>query len=120
MNAKSQKPAVSRYKLTASLILGGLAGAAAGAATAASVEGDAPAISVTYDAAKLANDAAVHALYARIVAASQDVCPVLSQGRRWAATSATIECRKQAIERAVRQVNNPRLAALLVAHSKDG
>ncbi len=120
MNAKLRTAGSSRSKLTALWVLCGLAGAAtAGAANVSPIEGEVPAIAVKYDAQSLASEDAVRALYARIVVASREVCPDMSVGHRWA-DNATAACRKQAIARAVKQVNNPRLAALYDTSSKRG
>ena len=119
MNVKHETAPFSRPTLKMLMVLCGLAGGvAAGAAGAAALEGDVPAIAVKYDPAALVSDGAVRALYGRIVAASREVCPDMSVGR---IPSASVEaCRRQSIARAVMHVNNPRLAALYATSSKNG
>ena len=123
MNTQFKSAALPRFKLTALMILCGLASAGAAsvasAASAANREGDVPVLSVKYDPQSLGNDVAVRALYGRIVAASREVCPDMSVGHPWIGEAA-VQCRKQAIAQAVKKINNPRLAALYVSNSKNG
>jgi len=102
------------------LLILGAAGSflAAGAAGAAELAGNAPKIVVHYDSQMLATDNGVHTLYRRLNAAADKVCVQEDYGR-WV-SAAVRACRKQAVERAVEQINNPRLAALQAAQSKSG
>ncbi len=101
------------------LLLGGIAGVmAAGGAGAASVDGDAPSVVVKYTEQSLATDEGVHALYRRITYAAKRVCPDTS--RDLARQVKVEQCRNEAVARAVRQIDNSRLAALHAAHSKNG
>jgi UrcA family protein len=111
--------AVSRPKITLLMVLCGVVGlAATGAVSAASVADDVPRQVVKYSPATLSSDAGVRSLYHRIVKAAEDVCP-LPSGSRFV-TTAVAECRAQSVARAVRQIDNPRLAALLEGNSKSG
>jgi len=111
--------AVSRPKLTLLMVLCGVVGAAAsGAVSAAAPADDVPRQVVKYSPATLSTDAGVKSLYHRIVNAAAEVCP-LPSGTRFVPT-AVAECRAQSIARAVHQVDNPRLAALLESNSKRG
>jgi UrcA family protein len=106
----------SRPKITLLMVLCGVIGlATSGAASAAD---DVPHQVVKYSPATLSTDAGVRSLYHRIVKAAEEVCP-LPSGSRFV-TTAVAECRAQSVVRAVHQVNNPRLAALLENNSKSG
>ena len=99
------------------LLLGSLAGVmAAGAASAA---GDVPAVSVKYSQESLATNGGVYDLYRRITIAAKQVCPDVSI-RELSALHRVAECREQAVARAIRQIDNSRLAALYATHSKNG
>ncbi len=120
MNAQQETAVPSRPKLALSMVLCGLIGAVcASAAGAAAAAGDVPAITVKYDSQSLVSDAGVRALYRRLVAASVEVCPDRSVGHPWVGEAAA-KCRKEAVERAVLQVHDPRLAALHATNSKNG
>ena len=102
------------------LLLGSLAGImAAGGASAARLDSDVPSVVVKYNEQSLATDEGVYALYRRITTAARRVCPdapISNLG-----LLAEVEhCRNQAIARAIRQIDNSRLAALHAAHSKNG
>ncbi len=117
--SSNKQVAVSRPKITLLMVLCGVVGlAATGAASAASVADDVPRQVVKYSPAALGSDAGVRSLYHRIVKAAEDVCP-LPSGSRFV-TAAVAECRAQSVARAVRQIDNPRLAALLEGNPKSG
>jgi UrcA family protein len=103
------------------LLLGSLAGImAAGAAGAAILDsGDLPTVVVKYSKESLATDEGVNALYRRITNAARQVCPV-EPTRDLKLQSQIDHCRNQAIARAIRQIDNSRLAALHSARSKNG
>jgi UrcA family protein len=103
------------------LLLGGLAGIlAAGAAGAARLDSDeVPSVVVKYSEQSLATDEGVSALYRQIKNAAKQVCPA-EDTRDLKRQSLIRECRNQAVARAVRQIDNSRLAALHAAHSKNG
>src|SRR2546429_8872336 len=98
--------------LTACLIVGASAYAAAPADPS-------PSVRVSYHDLDLATEQGTQALYARIVLAARRVCEV-SDIRKLAEVAAANACREQAIARAVRDVNNPRLAAIYTAHQRHG
>jgi UrcA family protein len=101
------------------LVLSSFAGLmAAGAASAGSPD-DVPTAVVKYSEQSLATDEGVQTLYRRITAAARQVCPEASI-RSFALQKQVEQCRDQAITRAIRQIDNSRLAALHAAHSKNG
>jgi UrcA family protein len=107
-------------KLTLLMVLGGLIGASCASAVYAATPGDPPpGVAVTYDPQSLATDAGAKAVYRRLVKAAEAVCPAPFSGSRLV-SHATQECRQLAIARAVRQINNPRLAALCGSRTKTG
>jgi UrcA family protein len=98
----------------ATLIIGA-ATSAFGAAPAA----EAPSIRVSYNDLNLATEQGTLALYARIVSAAGKVCEV-PDIRDLDQVAAANACRAQAIEHAVRDVGNERLAALYTARRSHG
>jgi UrcA family protein len=112
------RAAGSRAKF-ASLLLGSLAGVmAVGAASAASPDSGVPTVVVQYSEQSLATDGGVNDLYRRITNAAKQVCPTASI-REFRALRQVEECRDQAVARAIRQIDNSRLAALYATHSKN-
>ena len=102
------------------LLLGSLAGImAAGGASAARLDSDVPSVVVKYNEQSLATDEGVYALYRRITTAARRVCPDAGT-RDWGLRAQVEQCRNEAIARAIRKIDNPRLAALHAAHSKNG
>ena len=102
------------------LLLGSLAGImAAGGASAARLDSDVPSVVVKYNEQSLATDEGVYALYRRITTAARRVCPDAGT-RDWGLRAQVEQCRNEAIARAIRQIDNSRLAALHAAHSKNG
>ena len=102
------------------VLLGSLAGVmAAGAAGAATRGSDVPSVVVKFDGLTLDTDSGVNQLYRRIESAARQVCP--DGTMRDLSTYQRVEqCRKQAVARAIRQIDNPRLAALHAVRSKSG
>ena len=98
------------------MVLCGLLGAAAGAATP---EDPAPSIVIKYDPRSLATDAGTTAVYRRLVKAAEAVCPGAAPGSR-IPSAAAYTCRQQAVARAVHLINNPRLVALGAPREKTG
>ncbi|TLY76205.1 MAG: UrcA family protein [Gammaproteobacteria bacterium] len=86
---------------------------------AAATDDTPPSVQVKYGDLNLATDEGARALYGRIVWAARKVCPV-SDIRKLAELAAAKACEAQAIEHAVRDVNNPRLAAAHSAHQRQG
>jgi UrcA family protein len=97
------------------------AAAAAGlgfaAAAGAQTSDQALSLAVRYSPASLDTDSGVRHLYAQLVKAAETVC-VQPDGRL--PSTAVLECRRQAVARAVAQVHNSRLADLSASHSKMG
>jgi len=110
------RAAGSRAKI-ALAVLGALAGVMA--AGAASAESAVPSVVVKYSEASLATDNGVQDLYRRITYAARKVCPAGTFGDLSYARLVA-ECRNQAIARAIRQIDNSRLAELYATHSKNG
>ena len=102
------------------LLLGSLAGIiAAGAASAAGLDSDVPSIVVKYSEQSLATDEGAYALYRRITSAAEKVCPDVWD-KNLSRRALAEQCREEAVARAIRQIDNSRLAALHAAHSKNG
>ena len=102
------------------VLLGGLAGViAAGAAGAATSDSDVPSVVVKFNDLTLDTDDGVNRLYRRIESAARRVCPDGIMGDL-AAQQQVERCRRQAMTRAIRQIDNPRLAALHALRSKSG
>src|SRR5665811_993748 len=91
------------------LLLGSLAGVvAAGTASAADI--DVPSLAVKYSLQSLATDSGVQDLYRRITLAARKVCPENSV-RDLSMQRQVEQCRDEAVARAIRQIDNSRLAA---------
>jgi UrcA family protein len=101
------------------LLVGSLAGVIAAGAANANPDGDAPSLVVQYSRQSLATDAGASDLYRRITAAARQVCPSASMGDLHALQRER-QCRNEAVARAIRQIDNSRLAALHASHSKNG
>jgi UrcA family protein len=102
------------------VLLGSLAGVmAAGAAGAATPDSGVPSVVVKFDALTLDTDSGVNQLYRRIESAAKQVCPDGTM-RDLSAHQRVEQCRKQAVARAIQQIDNPRLAALHAVRSKSG
>lgn len=80
---------------------------------------DVPTLSVKYSPRSLATDQGAREVYHRLVVASELVCPVSSSATRFVSESIK-ECRSEALARAVRQIDNSRLAAVYANSSKNG
>jgi UrcA family protein len=116
----SSRTSTTRQLLRASAALGAtfLIGAAT-AAYAAAPAPEAPSVRVSYNDLNLATEQGTLALYGRIVSAASKVCRV-SDIRILTEVTAAKVCREQAIERAVRDVGNERLAAVYTARRGHG
>ncbi len=101
------------------MLCGTVGGFAAGAANAAGAPDEAPSVTVQYDPRTLDTDRGADALYRRIANAAADVCPAASP-RELARYAVTERCRRQAIARAVRQIDSQRLAEVLAARATRG
>jgi UrcA family protein len=103
---------MTRQLLRASAALGATFIVGTATAAAAITAADAlPTVTVGYHDLNLGTEKGTLALYARIESAAYKVCQV-SDIRNLAEVAAASACRAQAIERAVRDVNSPRLAAV--------
>jgi UrcA family protein len=111
------KPSRSGFAL---LLLGSLAGVmAAGAAGAATFDNDPPSVVVKYSDVALATDSGVNQLYRRITSAAKQVCPD-SSVRDLGMQRQVEACRNLAVARAIRRIDNSRLAALYATRTKNG
>jgi UrcA family protein len=111
---------VARPTVTLLMVLCGivLSSAVATSAGAATTDAAVPSTTVRYNAGSLATDSGARAVYRRIVNAAENVCP--QQSGSPFINAAIKECRDQAVARAVRAVNNPRLAALYATSTNRG
>jgi UrcA family protein len=96
-----------------------LLGGALSAAHAASPADGVPTMVVSYGDLNLSTDDGARTLYRRIAAAARQVCP-LEDPRDLVGTAHSNACRTQAVARAVRDINSPRVAALHAEHSNRG
>jgi UrcA family protein len=119
MNSLTLRPHGNRYALLTALTACIAIGAGAAAARAAEPSVTAPAVKVSYRDLNLTTDAGNSALYARLEQAAAKVC-VVDDIRDLAAVAARPACEQQAIARAVRAINSPRLAALHSARAPHG
>jgi UrcA family protein len=101
------------------LLAGGLAAAAAGTAGAAPAA-DVPTDVLYYSPATLASDSGVQSLYHRIARAAEKVCENQHESGTRLPSDAELQCRRHAVEEAVANVHNTRLAALADSRSKSG
>jgi UrcA family protein len=107
-----------KNKITLAMLMCGIgAVAAAGMASAATPDLDAPTIAVKYDPATLDSYSGARQLYARIETAATEVCP--NYDAHFVSHQVQV-CREHAIESAVAKVHNPRLAAIYLSASKRG
>ena len=111
-------PNAGRRAKLSMLLLGSLAGVLA-VGTAGAADADVPSMSVKYTQQSLATESGVHDLYRRITEAARKVCPETST-RDLGEQQKVTECRHAAVARAIRQIDDPRLAALHAAHPKNG
>jgi UrcA family protein len=117
-NFITARVAGSRTK-SALLLLAGFVGVmGVGAAGAASPGSDVPSIVVKYSDQSLTTDGGVKELYHRIVKAATKVCPEASI-RSLSLQSQVQQCRQEAVARAIRQIDNSRLATLHATNSKN-
>jgi UrcA family protein len=114
------RAAGSRLKIGL-LMLTGAFGCALGVGTAAAQtsDNDVPRIVLHYSSQTLATDNGVQQLYRQIVHAAKQVCPDAGI-HDLAARASALQCREQAVARAVHQVDSSELAALYATSSKRG
>ena len=100
------------FRLALLAVAGTLAGlSATQAGPPATGKSSPPAVSVRYDDLDLASDAGVRRLYARLRHAATRVCPD-AHDRQLDRAIRTRACQAQAVDAAVAQLQNPRLAVL--------
>jgi UrcA family protein len=87
--------------------------------TLAATAGASSSVVVRYTALDLSSAQGTNVLYRHIADAARQVCLVGNLGDLGALVRSRA-CQTEAIARAVRSVDNPRLAALLAAHSNHG
>jgi UrcA family protein len=80
---------------------------------------DVPAVVVKYDARSLTTEPGIRALYRRLESAARQVCPAAANQDLDRSTAAKA-CSEAALDRAIRQINHPRLVELQVARTKHG
>ncbi len=115
----SSQPA-ARPRIALMMILSGVLGAAAaGTVSAATPRDEVPRIVLRYSPDSLASPAGARQLYHRLVRAAEQVCPddvsvapFVSQVVR--------QCRAEAVARAVRDIDSPRLAEVYAGQVKRG
>ena len=88
-------------------------------AFAATSDADAPKVTVRYGHLDLSTEAGAKSLYNRISMAARQVCPS-DDARDLSRTTIARACQHAAIERAVRAVNSPHLAAAYAAATHRG
>jgi UrcA family protein len=104
---------------TALVLLCGIASAAySGAASAATGDDDVPSVALHYDRRSLDTDSGARTLYRRIVNAAAEVCPQYSSSPHWI-SHAVRRCREESVARAVMKINNPHLAAVYAASTRN-
>jgi len=109
---------VSRVPIALLVLLCGISGLAA-AAGAASPPDAVPSISIKYDPRTLSTDEGAKLVYRHLVKAAEEVCPGVTTGTLLP-SAAVLQCRQEAVTRAIRQINDPRLAALVDRSTKTG
>jgi UrcA family protein len=108
-----------RNKMVFGMIAGCLLGAlSVGTASAAAADA-APSIVVKYDPQSLASEGGARALYQRLQRVAQQVCPEASS-RNLETLDVASRCEKQAVARAVHEINSPRLAEVHASSANSG
>jgi UrcA family protein len=79
-----------------------------------------PELAVAYGDLDLASPQGVQALHRRLTAAAERVCPRTDLRLNATEKAAARECRKRALEHAVREIGSPELAALHAATTPRG
>ena len=99
------------------VVAAAVAGFGFAAAAGAQTNDQVPQLAVRYSPASLDTDSGARQLYVRLVSAAETVC-VQPDSR--IPSTAVVECRKQAVAKAVAQIHNSRLAAVSAGHAKMG
>jgi UrcA family protein len=100
-------------------LAGALAAMSVTALSFAAPADDVPSIAVRYDDLNLATTDGANTLYRRISNAARQVCPD-PFSRDLAVVTASERCQAEAVNRAVREVNNPQLAMVYASHTSHG
>lgn len=109
---------MSHFVKLALLTLGSLTAALSFGAVNAATPDNPPSVVVKYSDQDLNTASGVNEVYRRIVRAAKQVCPEMSF-QDLSLQKRILECRDQAVSRAIRQIDNAQLAALYAAHSKN-
>jgi UrcA family protein len=81
--------------------------------------GDAPSVTVKYDASKANTESGALELYGRLLYAARQVCPT-DESQVLELVVKAHQCQKEAVAHAVSQVHNRRLVEIATAHSNRG
>jgi len=106
----SRRPALTTLAAVIGLTTAALLGTPT-LATAAQPAADVPQTTLYYSLRDLASHQGTQALYARIVAAAQSVCPGWDS-RDLGEVAASRQCQRQAVARAIGQIGDARLASV--------
>jgi UrcA family protein len=104
-------------RATLTVLATGLVAAASSVATAATSADEAPAISVRYSDLNLSTEQGNVTLYRRIVFAAHQVCPT-NNGPNARLAAQAQRCVDEAVARAVKDIESPRLAELQAARGR--
>ena len=97
----------------------GLGVASLGVAAAATPESDAPSVTVHYGDLNLSTDQGTRELYRRLSGAATLVCPNLDR-RDLQQSIVVARCRAEAIDKAVKTINNAHLAEIASGRNRTG
>ncbi len=114
----THRTAGTRITFAASLLAGCLLSTVSVVANATPSD-DTPSVVVEYDAQTLATESGLRTLYRRLVLAARQVCPE-SPARDLIRLTATQQCQKESIARALRHIDNPQLAQMFVGSANRG
>ena len=111
---------ISRPHVTLMMVLCGIVGTvSAGVVCASTVDDTVPSITVKYDPQSLETEAGARTVYRRLELAAEQVCPDMPRSSLLD-NHVFLQCRAQAVARAIQKINNPRLAALDAQRVKRG
>ena len=106
--------------LRGSLLLAGALVASALTGTSFAGQSDAaPTVAVRYGDLDLSSEVGAQTLYHRIASAARDVCPD-AYSRDLGVVAESQRCQANAVDQAVRQLNNPKLALVHASHVSRG
>jgi UrcA family protein len=110
---------MKRSNIGLGMIAGCLLGALSVGTASAAAPGEVPTFVVKYDPQSLASAGGARVLYQRLVKVAEQVCPEAS-GHDLQNFDAARRCEQQAVARAVRDINNPRLAEVYASSANSG